>query len=72
MFELNGIVVVNTISSYCFWLARERDFKSKTTKSIAGGYWVVIGLAREKIEWAKAEAVLKSSNSVFERNEVDS
>ncbi|KAG5630117.1 hypothetical protein H5410_001834 [Solanum commersonii] len=26
---------------------RERGFKTKTTKSIAGGYWVVVGSARE-------------------------
>ncbi|KAG5571446.1 hypothetical protein H5410_061212 [Solanum commersonii] len=30
-----------------FWLARERGFKTNTTKSIAGGYWVVMGSARE-------------------------
>ncbi|KAG5614988.1 hypothetical protein H5410_014812 [Solanum commersonii] len=60
-------------------------FKTKTTKSIVGGYWVVVGSAREIVhprlsptlsagesEWAKAEAVLKCGNSVFERNRVDS
>ncbi|KAG5586400.1 hypothetical protein H5410_046834 [Solanum commersonii] len=38
VFELNGIVVANTISSSCSWLARESGFKTKTTKLIACGY----------------------------------
>ncbi|KAG5615904.1 hypothetical protein H5410_015728 [Solanum commersonii] len=37
------IVVANTISSSCFWLARERGFKTKTTKLMACSYWVVVG-----------------------------
>uniref|UniRef100_M1DYB1 Gag-pol polyprotein n=1 Tax=Solanum tuberosum TaxID=4113 RepID=M1DYB1_SOLTU len=65
-------------------LERERDFKTKTTKSIVGGYWIVVGSAREsdpkpsptlsaqESEWAKAEDVLKYNNSMFERNRVDS
>ncbi|KAG5606289.1 hypothetical protein H5410_027781 [Solanum commersonii] len=41
------IVVANTILSSCFWLARERGFKTKTIESIVGGYWVVVGSAQE-------------------------
>ncbi|KAG5571282.1 hypothetical protein H5410_061048, partial [Solanum commersonii] len=49
LFELNGIVVANTISSLCFWLVRERGFKTKITKSIACGYWVVMGSNFERV-----------------------
>ncbi len=73
MVELNEIVVANTISPLCFWLARERGRKTKTTKLIAGGIgstWVQLERvnpspspthsARES-EWAKAEVVLKAA-----------
>ncbi|KAG5577370.1 hypothetical protein H5410_057504, partial [Solanum commersonii] len=40
-------VVANTILTSCFWLARERGFKTKITESMVCGYWVVIGSARE-------------------------
>ncbi|KAG5589948.1 hypothetical protein H5410_040462 [Solanum commersonii] len=32
MDELNEVVVANIISYMCFWLARERGRKTKTTK----------------------------------------
>ena len=73
MYELNGIGVANTISSQCFWLARERGRKTKTTKLIAGGIWLTwvqlervnpspspTHLARES-EWAKAEVVFNAA-----------
>ncbi|KAG5615533.1 hypothetical protein H5410_015357, partial [Solanum commersonii] len=45
--ELNEIVVANTISALCFWLARERGRKTKTTKLIACGSGLTRGSARE-------------------------
>ena len=38
MYELNGIVVANMISSSCICPAWERGLKTKTTESIADGY----------------------------------
>ncbi|KAG5590913.1 hypothetical protein H5410_041427, partial [Solanum commersonii] len=46
------IVVANTISPLCFWLARERGRKTKTTKLMA---------ARES-EWAKVKAILHAAS----------
>ncbi|KAG5585592.1 hypothetical protein H5410_046026, partial [Solanum commersonii] len=65
-------------------LARERGFKTKTTKLIASGYWVIVGSARRvnprpflthsarESEWPTVKVVLNCSNSVFQRNRVDS
>ncbi|KAG5605903.1 hypothetical protein H5410_027395, partial [Solanum commersonii] len=33
-------VVANTTLTLCFWLAREKGFKTKITESMVGGYWV--------------------------------
>ncbi|KAG5632089.1 hypothetical protein H5410_003806, partial [Solanum commersonii] len=52
--ELNKIVVANTILPLCFWLARERGCKTKTTKLMADG-------TRES-EWAKVEVVLHEAS----------
>ncbi|KAG5589346.1 hypothetical protein H5410_039860 [Solanum commersonii] len=40
-------IVANTILTSYFLFARERGFKTKTTKLIVGGYWVVVNSARE-------------------------
>ena len=47
MYEFNGIIIANMISSSFFWLARERGLKTKTTESIVRGYWGVMGSARD-------------------------
>lgn len=47
MFDLNGVVVANTISLKCFWLARESDFNTKATKLIADTDWVIMGSSEE-------------------------
>ncbi|KAG5619711.1 hypothetical protein H5410_004929 [Solanum commersonii] len=44
--------IVNTISSYCFWLAQERGSKTKTTKLIADA---------TDNELAKTEVVLNAA-----------
>ena len=47
MYELNGIIVANTISSSCLWLTSEKGINTTTTESLACGYWVDMGSARE-------------------------
>ncbi|KAG5575872.1 hypothetical protein H5410_056006, partial [Solanum commersonii] len=72
--ELEDLKTSNSKKLEYFWPTRERGFKIKTTKSIIGGYWVVVGSTRETrgSEWAKANVVLNCDKSVFERNRVDS
>ncbi|KAG5599406.1 hypothetical protein H5410_030776 [Solanum commersonii] len=41
------VVVANAILPSCFWLTRERGFKTKITELMACGYWVVMDSARE-------------------------
>ncbi|KAG5615191.1 hypothetical protein H5410_015015, partial [Solanum commersonii] len=41
------IVVANATLPSCFWLARERGFKTKITELMACGYWVVMGSSEE-------------------------
>ena len=48
MYEFNRIVVINIISPFCLWPARERGIKTKTNESIAGDSWVEVGSARER------------------------
>uniref|UniRef100_M1DYE3 Uncharacterized protein n=1 Tax=Solanum tuberosum TaxID=4113 RepID=M1DYE3_SOLTU len=41
------VVVANATLPSCFWLDRERGFKTKITDLLVYGNWVVMGSARE-------------------------
>ncbi|KAG5606062.1 hypothetical protein H5410_027554, partial [Solanum commersonii] len=41
------VVVANATLPSCFWLARERYFKTKITDLMVCGYWIAMGSARE-------------------------
>uniref|UniRef100_M1DIK7 Polyprotein protein n=1 Tax=Solanum tuberosum TaxID=4113 RepID=M1DIK7_SOLTU len=82
VYELNGDVVANTISSLYFRLARERGRKIKTTKLIAGGIgstWVQLERVNpspspthsaQESEWAKMEVMLKAATWCFREIEL--
>lgn len=71
MYELNGIIAENMISSSCLWLARERCLIKKTNKSIACDYWIDVGSTRES-EWDKVKDRNYCGLSMFDRNNFDS
>ncbi|KAG5571234.1 hypothetical protein H5410_061000 [Solanum commersonii] len=70
--ELNEIVVVNMISHLCFWLARERGRKIKTTKLMAervNPSPSPTHSARES-EWAKVEDVIHAATRCSRETEL--
>ncbi|KAG5632752.1 hypothetical protein H5410_004469, partial [Solanum commersonii] len=66
--------IANTILTSCFWLARERGFKTKIVESMLERVnpKPFSTHSAEESEWTKVKAVLHCFLLVFERNQFDS